>query len=127
MALPALAFKQNRNSCIFLTDSNKCKVYKICPLQCVLFPFISLNKNESNFLELYPFCKWLQKAKKKAKFRNKSQAHFKRTADYFTKVKKQGFESLWKYLPKTGVAVLETKKISSISRHEFLEILDKTK
>ncbi|MFH1588277.1 MAG: YkgJ family cysteine cluster protein [Candidatus Diapherotrites archaeon] len=127
MALPTLAFKRTKNACTFLMDSNKCRIYSERPLQCVLFPFISLDKNEPNFLELYPFCLGLRKASKDAKFKNNSQKHFKKTSDYFTKVKKQGFESQWKYLPKTGVAVLESTKIGSINRTEFLEILDKTK
>lgn len=127
MALPTLAFKRSNDSCVFLTASTKCKIYPSRPEQCVLFPFISLKKNEQNFLELYPFCKGLQKAGAKAKFKNKSEAHFKRTADYFNKVKKQGFESQWKHIPKTGIAVLESKKIGSITRDEFMAIIEKTK
>jgi Fe-S-cluster containining protein len=122
MVLPTLAFKRNNNSCVFLNNLNQCKIYPVRPYQCSVFPFISLNKNESNFLKLYPFCKGLMNSKTKNK--NKAEPHFKNTNEYFNKIKKKGFSSQWKTLPKKGLAVLESKILTEINRKEFTQIID---
>jgi len=123
MVLPTLAFKRNEKTCVFLNNLNQCKIYPVRPEQCKTFPFISINKNEIDFLELYPFCKGLELSDAK-KHKNLAEPHFKKTNDYFNKVKKKGFSSQWKILPKKELAVLETKTLSEINRKEFLELTE---
>ncbi|MBN2127242.1 MAG: YkgJ family cysteine cluster protein [Candidatus Diapherotrites archaeon] len=123
MVLPTIAFKRNDKTCVFLNNLNNCKIYPVRPHQCRIFPFISMNKLESDFLDLYPFCKGLESSDLK-KNKNLAEPHFKKTNEYFSKIKKKGFSSQWKTLPKKGLAVLETKILSEINRKEFSEITD---
>ncbi len=122
LVLPTIAFKRIGKNCVFLNELNQCKIYPLRPLQCKIFPFVSVFENETNFLKLYPFCKGLQESNSIQK--NNAVPHFVKTKNYFLKIQDTGFNSQWKHLPNTGLSVLESRVLTRINKNDFLKVIN---
>ncbi|MDD5163133.1 MAG: YkgJ family cysteine cluster protein [Candidatus ainarchaeum sp.] len=121
IVLPSIAFKRGKNgACIFLSK-NLCKIYRARPRQCELFPFISIEKIDLA-LE-YSFCMAL-KHKPKIPRVLLEKAQLLNVTKYFEAVEKNGFENIWGFLPKKGVACLENNFLCAISKKDFLELFN---
>ncbi|MBN1940852.1 MAG: YkgJ family cysteine cluster protein [Candidatus Diapherotrites archaeon] len=119
IVLPSIAFKRSsQGACVFLSNK-KCKIYSARPRQCVLFPFISMEK--ADLKKLYPFCKALQKSKPRVLL-EKSQV--KNVTKYFDSVAKKGFLKIWSALPSKGLICLKNWEIGKISKKDFLKIIE---
>ncbi|MFH1663836.1 MAG: YkgJ family cysteine cluster protein [archaeon] len=115
--LPNISLKKKEH-CVFL-ENGLCTIHEAKPMQCKLFPFISLKK-ETDFKKSYSFCALLKQGFKHEKdFQEKSQAHYENIKNYFDKIKKQGFNSIWKILPKKGNAFFEDKRLCELSKEDF--------
>jgi Fe-S-cluster containining protein len=120
--LPNISLKKEKY-CVFL-ENGLCAIHSVKPMQCKLFPFISLKK-ETSFQKKYPFCNLLKEGFVPAKnFRGKSLKHYKRVKEYFDSIKREGFVFVWKFLPEKCFAFFEDKKLNEITQKEFLEVIN---
>lgn len=100
-----------------------CTIYGARPLECRLFPFISLKKN-ANYAELYPFCHGLHAKGEKLNYVDLSFVHFRQVGEYMNKVKEKGFKALWGNWPKKGVLLYKDKAMGEISEEEFFQAIE---
>jgi len=114
--LPGIVLKRSeKGECISL--SNKmCEIYSVRPEQCSLFPFISMDKKDLK--QQYPFCRALEKGMKGSL----DKPHLKNVNAYFAEIEKNGFESLWAFVPESGIVCIENKFLCRISKKDFLKI-----
>ncbi len=114
LALPAFAFKRVAGKCVFLDKTNLCSIYPVRPMQCRLFPNLSVEGKPS---ELYKFCPLALEAKG-----GLDQKHFKRLSHYYSEVEARGFSMLWANLPREGIVRVQGSEFR-VSKQEFLELL----
>ncbi len=120
--LPSISLKKT-SYCVFLKNG-LCEIHEVKPEQCSLFPFISLKK-QTNFKESYSFCELLiQGFKPEKEFKEKSKQHYENIKNCFNKIKEKGFNSVWKILPEKGNVFFEDKKISEITKKDFLDLIE---
>ncbi len=124
LALPTLVFKRFPNgSCEFLNQKNGlCTIYESRPEQCRLFPFIPWNNKP--LYSLYPFCAFLQEKKPMGRYSNYGKKHYQKVAAYFRQVEKNGFRSVWKTVPASGILRLDQKTLGTISQKQFFSLLN---
>jgi Fe-S-cluster containining protein len=124
LALPTIVFKRAKNgSCEFLNQKNGlCGIYENRPEQCKLFPFIPWNNKSLH--SLYPFCAFLQGKKSSGRYSRYGKKHYQKVAAYFSRIEKNGFQSVWKTVPKKGILRLDQKTIGRISKKQFFSLLE---
>ncbi len=113
-------------ACTFYTQDENglggCSIYGARPLECRLFPFISMKKN-ADYTKLYPFCHGLALKDEKLNYSDLSYVHFRKSAEYFKGIMGRGFCAVWKEWPKKGVALFEEKPLGKISEEEFMQTI----
>lgn len=118
LVLPAIALKK---PCSFY--SGKCEIHPARPGACKAFPFVTLNREASlqDLQERYKFCKGLQEMKEELneEYFKAKEIHFKETHEYFEKVKKEGFEKVWNYVPGKGILLYKDLLICGINEKEI--------
>ncbi len=130
VALPMICFRREEDAngkagaCTFYTQDEKglggCSIYEARPLECRLFPFISMKKN-ADYSKLYPFCHGLTLKDEKLNYANISYVHFRKTSEYFKDIMDRGFCTVWKEWPASGVLLLEDKPLGKITEEEFMQ------
>lgn len=121
--LPWLSLKRVQGQCVLLAENRACLVHDVKPLQCQLFPFISLKKG-NDFREIYSFCQGLKKSKPKERMNEKKfREHLKQVKNYFSQVKEQGFQSVWGKVPSKGLFVFQDLKVCDLNKKEFLQFI----
>jgi Fe-S-cluster containining protein len=111
--------QEERNACIFLNPNNSCEIYHARPQPCKLFPFIAV----PGYRDQYPFCELFKKTFKD--YSRESRTYYKKVQDYFKKVDKTSFSSIWKNPPKTGLLYLQDIFLGEISLKELEEMMHK--
>ncbi len=113
-------------ACTFYTQDEKglggCSIYACRPLECRLFPFISMEKN-ADYSKLYPFCKGLRFRDEKLNYADLGFVHFRQTADYFRDVMERGFGAVWGQWPGRGVLLYKDRRLGEISEQEFFQAI----
>lgn len=121
-----VACRKAAGACTFYTQDGNglggCAIYGARPLECRLFPFISMNKN-ANFQKLYPFCHGLKKKQEGKSFANLSAVHFNQTSDYFGLIAKEGFSAVWGKWPGKGILLYKDKPLGEITEQEFFQAI----
>lgn len=118
LVLPMIAFKKQEYCTFFDSQNHKCAIHTTKPMQCKLFPFISI-KPSPDFKEMYPFCAGLQEMPEAKGTGSYGMEHYEAVKNYFEGIKENGFSHYWPALPESGVALLEGKMICGISCAEF--------
>ncbi len=127
IVLPMICFQRAKDgACTFYTQDGSgaggCSIYSARPMECRLFPFISMEK-DADYSKLYPFCHGLKFKDEKLNYTDISFVHFKQTADYFSQMMEKGFCELWKMWPGNGVLLYRDKKIGEITEQEFFQAI----
>ncbi|PIN84942.1 MAG: hypothetical protein COV47_04795 [Candidatus Diapherotrites archaeon CG11_big_fil_rev_8_21_14_0_20_37_9] len=123
LAMPLIAFlKQENGYCIFFDAKNPgCGIYSERPLECRLFPFVSLN-NGVDYKKMYSFCQGLNFKDEKLSYADLSPVHFRRIKNYFESIQRDGIEKVIQAMPLQGIVVLEDKLVGEISKDEIKEL-----
>ena len=126
VVLPMISFHRAQDgACTFYTQENGlggCTIYGARPMECRMFPFISLKKN-ADYSKLYPFCGGLRFKDEKLNYSDLSYVHFRQVADYLERVRQQGFSAIWKEWPMNGVLLYKERPLGGITEMEFFRAI----
>lgn len=118
--VPQITLKRKENGyCQFLNENNTCRIYKVRPIPCKLFPFLVVPGYEEN----YPFCELFQKTHKD--YSLKSRKFQRETNEYFKEVDNKGFNKVWGFLPNNGKFFLNNSLLGEINKNQLIKILSK--